>query len=51
MTEENMENHMNSEWYTFWQNLKEGYDLFEQYGNTPPNIEVGNGQYVFNRPQ
>ena len=46
MTGENMEKHINSEWYSFWQNLKQGYDFFEEF-RVPPNVEVINGQYVF----
>ena len=48
MTDENMEKQINSEWYSFWQNLKLGYDLFEVF-SVPPNVEVINGQYVFER--
>ncbi|MBE9512291.1 MAG: murein L,D-transpeptidase [Bacteroidetes bacterium] len=46
MTDENMEKQINSEWYLFWQNLKQGYDFFEKF-RVPPNVEVMNGQYVF----
>ena len=46
MTGENMEKHINSEWYSFWQNLKQGYDFFEEH-RVPPNVEVINRQYVF----
>jgi murein L,D-transpeptidase YafK len=45
------DNHMNrvksSAWYTFWENLKEGYDFFENNGHIPPNVEVKNKRYVF----
>ena len=37
----------NSTWYSFWQNLKEGYDYFEKQ-KTPPNVEVKNKKYIFN---
>ncbi|RMH74026.1 MAG: 2-dehydro-3-deoxyphosphooctonate aldolase [Gemmatimonadetes bacterium] len=47
MTDENMERHRDSEWYSFWENLKEGYDWFEDNGHLPPNVEVENGRYVF----
>ncbi|MFH2044849.1 MAG: murein L,D-transpeptidase family protein [Pseudomonadota bacterium] len=47
MTDKNMLNHRKSNWYLFWQNLKEGYDLFEEKGHIPPNVEVENGRYVF----
>ncbi len=48
MTNENMENHKDLKWFYFWQNLKEGYDFFENHGNVPPNVEVKDGQYIFN---
>ncbi|MDY6792056.1 MAG: murein L,D-transpeptidase family protein [Thermodesulfobacteriota bacterium] len=48
MTGKNMQKHMNSRWYPFWQNLRQGYDFFEKKGNTPPNVEVKNKRYVFN---
>ena len=51
MNDKNMEEHKGSEWYSFWQNLKEGYELFEQYGNIPPNVEVENASYVFDKPK
>lgn len=33
-------------WYSFWLNLKEGYDYFNKY-KRPPNVNVSNGRYVF----
>ncbi|MBN1755050.1 murein L,D-transpeptidase [bacterium] len=50
MEDENMVKHNKSEWYSFWENLKEGYDYFENNDNMPPNVEVVNGRYVFNSP-
>ncbi|MCK4537184.1 MAG: murein L,D-transpeptidase [Candidatus Krumholzibacteria bacterium] len=47
MTSENMNKHFESQWRIFWENLKDGYDWFERTG-IPPNVEVRNGQYVFN---
>jgi murein L,D-transpeptidase YafK len=35
-----------SQWYSFWLNLKEGYDYFNIH-KQPPNVEVSNGKYVF----
>jgi murein L,D-transpeptidase YafK len=35
-----------SEWSPFWQNLKEGFDLFERDG-APPAVAACNGSYVF----
>lgn len=47
MTNENMKKHSKSKWFKFWENLKEGYDFFEENGHNPPNVEVGNKRYVF----
>ena len=47
MSDENMGEHLKSEWFPFWENLKEGHDFFEAHGNVPPNVEVRNGRYVF----
>lgn len=46
MTESNMKKHSRSEWSTFWKNLKEGYDFFQNSG-LPPNVLVRNGEYAF----
>lgn len=48
MNRENMEKHNQSEWYSFWENLKEGYDYFEEHNHTPPNVDVKNLRYIFN---
>ena len=45
MTETNMKKHKRSKWLGFWQNLKEGYDYFEQT-KTPPQINVKGKKYV-----
>ena len=50
MNDKNMEKHNGSEWYSFWENLKEGYDFFINNGYIPPNVEVMEGRYVFNSP-
>jgi len=50
MTHENMKKHIESKWYMFWENLKEGYDFFEQNNYIPPNVEVLHGKYQFLRP-
>lgn len=47
MDEKNMDKHKNNPWYSFWQNLKSGYDFFE-INKKPPNVEIMKGQYVFN---
>ncbi|MBF0225969.1 MAG: murein L,D-transpeptidase [Desulfobacterales bacterium] len=46
MTKKNMENHQKSEWIEFWNNLKQGYDYFENK-KIPPNVKVKNRIYVF----
>ena len=45
MTEANMSRHAESSWQPFWQNLKEGYDLFEQ-SFIPPQITAGINRYI-----
>lgn len=40
--------HRDNEWHSFWLNLKEGYDSFNEH-RRPPNVEVLNGRYVFDR--
>ena len=47
MTGKKMEKHSGSEWFTFWKNLREGYDFFEENGNLPPNVEVEGERYIF----
>lgn len=46
LSPENIADHQNSPWLSFWQNLKEGYDIFEVH-NFPPTVEVLQGRYVF----
>jgi len=46
MSEKNIEKHKETEWYGFWNNLKEGYDFFEET-KIPPNVEVRNKKYIF----
>lgn len=46
MTAENMAKHKNSQWISFWQNLKEGYDSFEKT-HIPPNTRVKKKKYIF----
>ena len=48
MTDANMRLRAVSKWYPFWQNLKEGYEMFEQ-DRIPPEVGVLDGEYVFNR--
>lgn len=46
MEKKNINAHRKSKWMGFWQNLKAGYDYFEQH-KCPPNVVVKNGQYAF----
>ncbi len=45
MTATNMAAHANSEWHGYWQNLKQGYDVFEDT-RIPPKISVCGRKYV-----
>ena len=45
MTKENMDKNRRSSWASFWENLKEGYDAFEQTRQVPLIIADG-GRYV-----
>jgi murein L,D-transpeptidase YafK len=45
MTKENLAEHKNSRWASFWENLKEGYDAFER-GHRVPFIVADNGHYA-----
>ena len=47
MTSENMVAQSASPWKPFWNNLKEGYDLFERT-KRPPMVGVCSGRYIFN---
>ncbi len=44
MTNENCESHSKSEWNAFWQDLRVGYDRFEQW-KAPPKMVVSQGRY------
>lgn len=46
MEPEILARHRANRWYSFWLNLKEGYDYFTRHGR-PPNVDVVNGKYVF----
>jgi murein L,D-transpeptidase YafK len=45
MTEENMARYSHDRWYDFWNNLKDGYDYFEEL-QIPPGIRVEEGRYL-----
>jgi murein L,D-transpeptidase YafK len=46
MTDQEMARHQSSPWIAFWNNLKEGYSLFERT-RRPPAISVCSGRYIF----
>jgi len=46
MTEENMAAHKNNANIEFWENLKTGWDWFEQK-KRPPNVNVAQKRYIF----
>lgn len=45
MTQANMMRHRDDPWYTFWCNLKEGYDAFEDR-HIPPKVRVHGKRYL-----
>ena len=48
MNEGNMNSNRENRWYSFWENLKEGYDFFERH-RIPPNVDVNQqGKHIFN---
>lgn len=47
MTNDELQKHSDSKWYSFWQNLQEGFEYFEKT-NTPPNVGVHDKKYTFN---
>ena len=46
MTDPNMAVQEKSPWMPFWNNLKEGYDMFERT-KRPPAVSVCSGRYIF----
>lgn len=46
MTEKRMEAAADSEWLSFWKNLKDGYDSFERT-QVPPDVTVRDAKYHF----
>ncbi len=46
MTAERMARERDSEWFDFWENLREGYDFFERE-HVPPDATVSEGRYRF----
>ena len=45
MTDDNLQRHSNSSWYTFWSNLKQGYDVFEATRKAPL-VHACRGSYL-----
>ncbi|MBB1436523.1 murein L,D-transpeptidase [Pseudoalteromonas sp. SG43-6] len=43
---ETLSKYKSNQWYSFWLNLKEGYDYFKKH-KRPPNVEVSEGKYIF----
>jgi murein L,D-transpeptidase YafK len=50
MTAENVAAQNSSPWKAYWNNLKEGYDLFERT-KRPPIVSVCSGRYIFREAQ
>ncbi len=48
MTAKNLQQYAASPHADFWDNLREGYEIFEKT-HIPPNVDVENRRYVFNR--
>ncbi|WP_164503573.1 L,D-transpeptidase family protein [Pleionea sediminis] len=46
LSEEKLIDYKDHRWYSFWSNLKEGYDWFENH-KRPPNVSVKDGLYSF----
>lgn len=46
MTEQNLQAQASSPWHGFWQNLKQGHDVF-QATNMPPTVKTQGGRYHF----
>ena len=47
MSPANMRKHGDSEWRTFWENLKRGHDHFAAHDYRPPDVRVSGRKYVF----
>ncbi len=46
MKEENLKRYENVSWFPFWQNLQEGYELFNKE-KIPPKVTVKGKRYIF----
>lgn len=49
MAPEKMRQYRSSRWFSFWMELKAGYDLFEKHG-VPPKVRVRDRQYLVTAP-
>ena len=49
MTDANMQRHKYSTYAKFWEQLKPGYDFFQQT-QKPPVVSVVDGNYVVSKP-
>jgi murein L,D-transpeptidase YafK len=45
MTDAKMKQAKDNQWYSFWKNLKLGYDAFEK-NKVPPSVKVSGKQYL-----
>lgn len=48
MTAERMKREESNQWYSFWSNLKEGYDWFETQ-QIPPDTSLEKNRYIFRK--
>jgi len=46
LEEKELSKYSSNQWYSFWLNLKKGYDYFNKH-KRPPNVEVSEGRYEF----
>ncbi len=49
MTQHNISKYIESPWFSFWKDLKKGYDIFERT-HILPKVSIVNGQYVIEDP-
>lgn len=47
MTDKNIHKYKDAPWVSFWRNLKQGYDFFENNGHYPPDVTVKDRRYLF----
>lgn len=49
MTDERLARYHDAQWYSFWMNLKEGYDYFERH-RSEPTVRIEGLRYAFESP-